>query len=699
MIIRREYLAGGLHCIAYKNYFRVSFTMSTLRCLYFTLPCMRKTLLLFFLFFSRFALAQTELVDSLQAELKTATADTTRIRVHTRLAEQYFMFDLPKATHHSTTAAQMAARHGMDKEQARALNVLGVTQLLKSDYEKALATHMQALKLREQINDTVGVIASYINIGNVYYKSFDQGRAVQSYKTAAVLAEKIENKLLLSKIYNNLGSHYENGGDYKQALYYLGKAGNLKLEVGDKAGYGVTLHHLGTIKRLQGKPHEALVYLRKAEKLNEELHSEIARNMVHRSFADTYKDLGDYKKAEEYAQRAYKYSLKTNSPNEIAVSLEQLHDIAYAQNDYKMAYEYLGKLSAVSDSLLDQETEAIIANLTAKFESEKKEFENQQLLADKAQQEKLIAQKNLVQALGLGAMLLLGVLVVLLYLGRKRVSQANMQLQAINQQVQNQNSKISNQKDEIQAQALTLQQQNRQLEQANEFRNKVFSIISHDLRSPFASIKMMFNLAKRKPLSEQELHRFFDLLGREVDLAMNLLGNLLVWAKAQLNGSTLNTEPLDIYLLAEENLQLMASQAEAKQITLHNFVPRYTMAQADRERLNFVLRNLLMNALKFSFEGGSIRVQAREQAEEVWLAVQDSGKGISEKHLKLLFTDRRFTTAGTHNEKGTGLGLMLCKDFAESINGHIWVESQEGQGATFWVAVPKAEVGEVMLPA
>ncbi len=294
-------------------------------------------------------------------------------------------------------------------------------------------------------------------------------------------------------------------------------------------------------------------------------------------------------------------------------------------------------------------------------------------------------------ALGGAAVLLLLVLLVALYLSRRRERAAHQALQETHRLMQAQQAEIIRQKNELTDQAATLRAQNGQLEIHKQFRTKIFSIISHDLRAPFNSLKAALGLVLRKSLSESQMQHVFGLLSRDVEAAADMLQNLLVWSKAQLEESHVKMENIDLRQLVEENLAFAAAQAEEKEIRLVSLISAHIQVRADRERLNFVLRNLLVNAVKFSFEGGVVLVQVRVQEKSVTLAVRDSGKGIPSNFIPKLFTEERVTTPGTRNEKGTGLGLMLCRDFIESQNGSIEVDSEEGRGSVFSVTLQRTD--------
>lgn len=291
---------------------------------------------------------------------------------------------------------------------------------------------------------------------------------------------------------------------------------------------------------------------------------------------------------------------------------------------------------------------------------------------------------------GCVVILYLQLVLLMLYRSNSRTKKAYRALQQANLQLQAQHTKISLQEAEIAEQVQQLQVQNALLAQHHSFKDKLFSVISHDLRTPISSLKGILDLVQVKPMKDNEVKHVFGLLSKEMDLVMNMLTNVLDWAKAQQEGDRVTLEPVSIQQLVEENIQLSSSPAEDKNILLHHSISADVMALVDRERLNFIVRNLLMNAIKFTYAGGEVMVSVQEQEGRLVLSVTDNGVGIRASDLTSLFTGDRFTTLGTAREKGTGLGLMLSREFVESLEGTIGVESEEGKGTTFLVTLPKA---------
>lgn len=232
-----------------------------------------------------------------------------------------------------------------------------------------------------------------------------------------------------------------------------------------------------------------------------------------------------------------------------------------------------------------------------------------------------------------------------------------------------------------------LKKQEEELKEANLFKDKVFSVISHDLKSPVSSLTGMLELLKLNTLSKEEKMKIIENLDFALKNTKYLLENILVWANPKLgNGSQISK--FQLYSIVDEIFQLFSIQAKAKKIELISYISPDVKIKTEKNVLRLVLRNLISNALKFTSSGGKIEMNVEMAASDIIISVKDNGIGISESDRNRLFeSNRHYSTRGTENEKGTGLGLILCKEFLEKNNGRIWVESQPGKGSTFYIAL------------
>ncbi len=229
------------------------------------------------------------------------------------------------------------------------------------------------------------------------------------------------------------------------------------------------------------------------------------------------------------------------------------------------------------------------------------------------------------------------------------------------------------------------------LKQANASKDKFFSIIAHDLRTPLIGLIGYAEILS-EDINELELSEIKEYSTNIVEISrqtIKLLSNLLEWSRLQTGKIQFNPSDLKIYSIVENIFQLLKSNAQHKEIELINSTNTNHIAYADENMIYSVLNNLTSNAIKFTRIGGRIEITSSRKADEVLISVKDNGVGIEEENLKNLFElDKSFTTPGTENEKGSGLGIILCRDFIKKHGGRIWVESKVGTGTTFYFTLP-----------
>jgi signal transduction histidine kinase len=222
-------------------------------------------------------------------------------------------------------------------------------------------------------------------------------------------------------------------------------------------------------------------------------------------------------------------------------------------------------------------------------------------------------------------------------------------------------------------------------------KDKFFSIIAHDLKNPIGSFLNLSEVMFRTfdDFSREEMKEFIEALYESSQNLFKLLDNLLTWSRAQTGKIDFNPENFNLYAIVDSNLSLFKLNAENKKIKLTNNLNPGTYVFADINMINTVIRNLVSNSLKFTNEGGEIKAHSKIHGDMLEISVTDTGIGMSEKIKNKLFRiDTHHTSVGTSNEKGTGLGLILCKEFVNRNGGDIRVESEVGKGSTFSFTVP-----------
>lgn len=229
---------------------------------------------------------------------------------------------------------------------------------------------------------------------------------------------------------------------------------------------------------------------------------------------------------------------------------------------------------------------------------------------------------------------------------------------------------------------------NKQLQYAVEVRDKLFSILAHDLRGPAGNIVQVLTMMEEDPFSEAEKTEVLGMLKKQSQSLSDTLDSLLHWSKAQLSGVEAHPAAFDPYTLTHKNLVLLGGQARQKALIIHNRVPKGLTVQADPDHIDLVIRNLLSNAVKFSRTGGSIEINAITKGEELVVSIADQGIGITPENQAKFTSHNMETVYGTAGEKGTGLGLLLVKEMIQANKGRIWLTSEKDKGTTFFFTVP-----------
>jgi two-component system sensor histidine kinase/response regulator len=238
-------------------------------------------------------------------------------------------------------------------------------------------------------------------------------------------------------------------------------------------------------------------------------------------------------------------------------------------------------------------------------------------------------------------------------------------------------------------------ERNEELHRTITSRDKLYSVIAHDLRSPLGSIKMVLNMLIINLPPEtigEEMHELLTVANQTTEETFALLDNLLKWTKSQIGRLKICYQDTNIVEILQSVMDIFNMVADLKGISIKLDAPERMMANADIDMIKTVVRNLLSNAIKFSRENSTIVISATTEDGKAIISVKDSGCGIAEEdQAKLLHTDTHFSTFGTNNEEGSGLGLLLCQDFVEKNNGKLWFTSKKGEGSTFSFSIPLKE--------
>ncbi|MFO7842558.1 MAG: tetratricopeptide repeat-containing sensor histidine kinase, partial [Bacteroidales bacterium] len=480
--------------------------------------------------------------------------------------------------------------------------------------------------------------------------------------------------------YNNIGTAYDKKGEKRKALEYYRRALEINKELNNQEGIAIALNNIGLIQIDLGDYSNAQEYLNQALKINEERNNtaDIANN--YNNLAKLYIEKKAYDIAKDYLKKSIKMAGTVNAKEVLIEAYEFLYNINTEQNNYKNALEYYKLYSDMNDSIFTIQSSNRIAELKIKHETENLEIENEVLKKDnKIQLLELNRQKNQKKYLFAFTILILS-LAILSFSRFRLKKRTSSLLESKNNQLRQANQK--------------LRESEKNLKELNATKDKFFSIIAHDLKNPFQSL-LGFSDAlytNSDELSKDEVKEYSKLIYESSQNLFNLLGNLLEWSKSQLGSTKLSPENIALNESLKEVLTLLNISAQKKQIKIETNIPEDTSVYADKNVLSTILRNLISNSIKFTKQNGKIIIDSSIQKDKITITVSDNGQGINKEDLKNLFRiDYSFSTKGTDDETGTGLGLILCKELINQSGGEIWVNSDIGKGSEFKFTLPIAK--------
>jgi two-component system sensor histidine kinase/response regulator len=557
---------------------------------------------------------------------------------------------------------------GNRKSAAESEQALGAVYLIQGNLAMAAEKYLSALRYYETTQERAPMVAIYNSLGTLYAKQNNFTLSIEYTQKAIQIYEQSSNRMQALVGYENIGNAYMKTENYAKAAEYFNKALKAYTELKNNAGVSLSYFHLGMAYEKSGNSEVASSHYTKALALSEKLNLTPLIVSCCNAMGQLELNNGNLKEAGLYFERGSKLAEKSGMKLELEEAYSGLEEVYKLSRATDKARTFGNLSRELKDSLYNDRALKQLSDLQLRYEAEKKQREIELLYKEQQISEsELLRIKQLNTLFMYAGLAIAFVLIILIYffLQNKRYA-ANLHKQQ---------RELIEQKDE--------------LNRLNEVKDRFFSIISHDLRNNLTTMKLYFDLISHPNYTPKNQRDMTVQIAGSVQNTIDLLENLLVWASSQIKGTPMHVQELDVYKMTQENLQLLAGNAAHKQIELCNTVPLDLIAFGDKDMINLVIRNLLSNAIKFTGTGGLITVTGKSDGTNVLLRVTDNGVGISKEHVERLFDQHIHpTTKGTANEKGTGLGLMLCKDFVQRNGGRIDVESEKGKGTTFTITLP-----------
>ena len=463
---------------------------------------------------------------------------------------------------------------------------------------------------------------------------------------------------------------------YDSAIVYFKNALDIYKAIGSEYGQANMYYHIGSVKLESGINQQlSLKYFQKALVIFNKLQNSYGTAIAKYEVGKANLQIGDLAKAEVFFKEALSVAQKAKNTLILMDVYLDLSELNIQRANFIDALEYHQKYSKIRDSLYSESFTKNLAEMQAKYkrDAEFVKLREENITIKKEEQLKTAYLIMLI----LGIVFALGIIVLLFWRYREK--------KQTNQLLENENliRKANERK---------LLESERKLTGVNATKDKFFSIISHDLKGPFGAMKGLIEMLKMNynSFDESEKMELIGTITRASNNTYTLLEDLLTWSQSQRGTMVFNPVKTDLAENCNNTIECILPLALKKEISIVNNVGEGNLVKADINMLTTIIRNILSNAVKFTQNGGKIHLSAQEQTDgNVEVSITDNGVGMNEQQLEKIFKiDENFKTRGTNNETGTGLGLIICKEFVEKHQGEIHVISKEGSGSTFSFTIP-----------
>ncbi len=553
------------------------------------------------------------------------------------------------------------------------LNNLGIIYDDKGLYTDAIDLYLKSLRMEEEQGDSIGIAESYTNLGVAHLNILDYSEAEEYFLKALDYFRRIGHNRLIATNLNNLGALANIKGDYLKGIEYLlesQKYQEKSQSVPGKALFFENIsegyYELELKDSLIAVNHEIIHTLDTADIL-------VAKKTFIANQGRIAVLNGKYKEAIQYFEKAYQLTVQTGVINQQILFSREIMKCYLAMKNTEMSLQSAELYFDLKDSLWNSVHNKQIHSLKKRYESEKEERQSQML--EKKLMEADLKLKNLrIKQIALGGALFILVVFLILVLRHMRIrKEAHKEIRAMNKLIKNKNSELN---------------------KLNATKDRFFSILAHDLKNPFSTILGYSSLLSKEweNYSEEERKDFANILNESANNTFQLLQNLLTWSRSQSGKLPCNPQKIEMAGIIYEVLGLVGGMARKKQIGIKTDIEEGCTVFADENMLRQLLLNLLTNAIKFSGRKSEVELSGSCTSEQ-WteIIVKDYGMGMSEEQIQQAFRlDSKIHMKGTEGEEGTGLGLILVKEFTARLNGTIEVQSKEGQGSSFILKLPRS---------
>jgi signal transduction histidine kinase/Tfp pilus assembly protein PilF len=621
-----------------------------------------------------------------------------------------FMSEYPQAMNYYETALDFYRRNNMLSGASRCLNNMGIIYKNRGQYLEALTVYDESIKYLDEGKDPMEVAQGYINMGNVFVYLGSYERALEYFEMALVIAERkksrkeialcllnsgvVQNKcgnlseandryrrsltysreisdpVLISNGLINIGTNYSDMGRLEEGLQYVERGLEMKRELGDDRTISNCYIHMAEIYYKMKDYDRATELFREAIPVKESLGDQEGLVRCYLGLARVDFDRRSFTSANRMTDLALQIATGINALEHLATGYEIKREIAEASGDFQAAYMYAMDSHRFNDSLMDENTSKAVMEMEFRHRSKVLEKENENLRIQSTMAEELIKKRNafLYSIVGIAVLLMAGLVLVGYFLRRLRIT---------SQKLEEKN--------------LVITRQNLKLDTLNRTKDRMMSIIAHDLRGTIGNQLTALEVLHRVEELENpgiDRRKLLANLKHSASYSLELLENLLHWSRLQEGNSYFHPEEINLKAVITACISLFDETARNKGVSIEQNLDGIARIHADRIMLETIVRNLLSNAIKFSETGGTISISACQKEDQVVIELTDHGIGMTEEQIDQVMNNGGFTRRGTANEKGAGIGLTLVREFIAIHNGALNISSREGEGTSITVTFP-----------
>ncbi len=545
---------------------------------------------------------------------------------------------------------------------------LGYNHVMSGRYDEGLDAYSKALEIDTKFEDWVNVSVCLNAIGKIYemWREFD--KALEFYYKSLEISEKHGYLNQVAVRQASLASVYKSLGKFDKALERLDKSLQLEKKLDNKIRKGYRLDQIGEIHTMKGDFDLAEDYLVRALKIFQENNVLVSKSIVLNHIGLNYLKKNDYENAEAYYNNSLEIAKSIGFNNMIQKNYEELSLLNQKRGNFYLALENYKRFIDVRDSAYNERARQQLLDFQVKYETEQKEKElavlNQVKLEQELELNKSRQQRIVMIGVSIVLLILLGALLSRYYVKKR----AQKQLQFVNSQ----------------------------LNEINQTKDKFFNILAHDLKNPIYAFRNISTAVhdNYNELKLEEINYYTEELKNSSTKLSAFLDELLKWAASQTGRMAPQPKSVSAKMLFSELHDLLLPMIKNKNIEFRIDVPEAHLFYADKNMMHTVFRNLLTNAIKFTPEKGVVSVESSLENSSMIIKVSDNGIGISEEDAQKLFDiGSDASKIGDSKEKGSGLGLILAKEFVHKNNGNISVRSTLGEGSTFEISLPVNQNG------